>query len=201
MISFKQFVEGSSKKQRKLRAKATKERLKNIKHSDDVPDKFDMADKYWNIWSYKDRYFVDTDHARNDRRMDRGVQYLTDKDLLVMLKRSADYMYDRGTTFLSKKDGNYMFYSRSYEQGFIIKVEPHRNWKARAKGKKMDFTVITWLTHGDDTKPQEADKRIYIESVSNEVVKYLNDVIVESNEKYIIFEGMKIPFENVIEID
>lgn len=193
MITYKQFVE------RKIPKKIPvhKHQMKEV----EIPDKMNLKEPHGNVWQYRHRYFVDTDHARNDRRNYRGVQDLSDKELLTILKRSADYMYDRGDTFLKKLNGNYMFYSKSLKQGVIIKVEPHPHWKERSETGKYDFTIITWLTHENDEKPGEADKRIYVENVSKELVKYLNDVILESNENGLIVEGCMILFENIFEIE
>ena len=193
MITFKKFVE--NKKPKKI--PVHNHPVAKI----DVPDTMNLNNSHWNIWKYRNKYFVDTDHARNDRRNYRGVESLTDKELLTILKRSADHMIDRGNVFLTKLNGNYMFYSKSLKQGVIIKVEPHPRWDARKKTGKYDFTIITWLTHENDRKPDEADKRIYIENVSNELVKYLNEVILKSDENGLVIEECVIPFENIIEIE
>ena len=190
MISFKQFVEGKGKKQRQARAKKAKERLKNINRIP-RPKHFDLSNVEKNVLKFKDRYFFVTSHA-DIRRSQRGVEDLPDKVLIDILFRSAEYLYNQGQKYLSV-DGNYMFYSKKYQQGVIIRVT--KNPLIPKERTKMDFKIITWLEHGNSRKTKEADNHFFIEYTIND---YLNICECRRVDENLYIEDIKI--DKVFEI-
>jgi len=163
---------------------------------------FNVDDKHINrerrnpvIFKYRKRFVIDTKHAveRYINRIDlptdpqqreialgiikeKNLKALTEQDMITIFKRMMDKVLDNRN--LASKDGKFLFFSESYQQGIITLFEEGKNQHKNLIGNKRQFINITYLPRTEQNLPNpktelknhsKTSKRLMLESQIKEI--------------------------------
>lgn len=115
------------------------------------------------IFQHKGKWIIDTKHA-HERMISRNE--LTEQELETLYTRAIDGLIAKGTGY-TENDANFLFFSRSLKQGFV--VDYRQDFKN--KDGKRHLIIVTFLPRNKD-KAKPGTIRIFVES--KEGVKYSN---------------------------
>jgi len=142
-----------------------------------INEGFNVDDKHINresnnpvIYKYRKRFVIDTEHAvdryigrimlpedEDEKKgalkiiKEKHLKPLTEQDMIIIFKRMMDYVLDRRD--LASKDGKFLFFSESYQQGIVTLFEEGRNQHKRLIGNKRQFINVTYLPRTDNHLP------------------------------------------------